>query len=58
MNHSKQPQSKDRQEELMLRAEKTVASGALGILETAEARYAAAVTVTTAPVTVTTSTTT
>jgi hypothetical protein len=48
----------DPQEALLLRAERAVPSAALGVLETAEARYAAAVTVTTAPVTVMTTTTT
>jgi hypothetical protein len=51
-------QPTDPQEALLLRAERTVPAPALGILETAEARYAAAVTVTTAPVTVMTTTTT
>jgi hypothetical protein len=54
----KRTQPSDPQEALLLRAEQAVPTAALGVLETAEARYAAAVTVTTAPVTVTTTTTT
>jgi hypothetical protein len=58
MDDSTDTQPMDRQEALMLRAEKVVPGAALGVLQTAEARYAAAVTATTAPVTVTTTTTT
>lgn len=45
-----------RQAELTQRAENAVSVEALGVLDTAEARYAAAITVTTAPITVTTTT--
>jgi hypothetical protein len=49
---------RDPQAELQRFVESSLPTGALGVLETAEARYAAAVTVTMAPVTVTTTTTT
>jgi hypothetical protein len=52
------PQDADRQEALVIRLEEALPASALGLLENAEARYAAAVIATTAPATVTTTTTT
>jgi hypothetical protein len=48
----------DRQEVLVVRLEEALPGSALGRLDSAEARYAAAVHATTAPVTVMTTTTT
>jgi hypothetical protein len=54
----KQVPSTDRQAALVLRLEEALPASALGLLENAEARYAAAVSATTAPAMVTTTTTT
>jgi hypothetical protein len=48
----------DRQEALVLRLEEVLPADALGLLSSAEARYAAAVNATTAPVAVATTTST
>jgi hypothetical protein len=53
-----QEQPKDRQEALTIRLEEALPASALGLLENAEARYAAAVNATNAPAPVTTTTTT
>lgn len=50
----KQALSADRQAALVFRVEEALSASALGLLTSAEARYAAAVSATTAPVTVTT----
>lgn len=57
-NLKDQQQPDDRQDALMRRAEEAVPGTALGVLQTAEAQYAAAVMATTAPMTVATTTTT
>lgn len=54
----KNKQPADRQEALVIRLEEALPASALGLLENAEARYAAAITATTAPAAVTTTTTT
>jgi hypothetical protein len=54
----KEVQSEDRQEALVLRLEDALSADALGLLSSAEARYAAAVNATTAPVAVATTTST
>lgn len=48
----------ERQEALVVRLESSLSEATLGLIESAEARYAATVAVTTAPVTVTTTTAT
>jgi len=58
MHEPKDQQGDDAQQALIRRVEQAVPTAALGVLQTAEARYAAAVTATTAPMTVTTTTTT
>lgn len=50
--------SVDRQAALVVRVEEALPASALGLLESAEARYAAAVSATAAPAVVTTTTTT
>jgi hypothetical protein len=55
---TKNKEPADRQEALVLRLEEVLSADALGLLSSAEARYAAAVSATTAPVTVATTTAT
>jgi hypothetical protein len=55
---TKNKEPADRQEALVLRLEEVLPADVLGLLSSAEARYAAAVNATTAPVTVATTTAT
>lgn len=56
MHDSNNKKLDERQADLTRRAEEAVSVEALGVLDTAEARYAAAVTATTTPIVVTTTT--